>query len=314
MRFDLLVLGDTPDAWAAAETAARLGRRTAVLRHDPQEDGTATGVAAVLAAYGDAPLREREGVNSPRSLCETAAARHEWCVSDACHEYGIRNWRGRVRLTGPQTVEVAVEGNALAFESDRILIATGSAARRPPGLDRSPRILVPEDVARLSDTPETLLVIGGNRTARAFARLFTAAGSEVTLLDAPGGQGLESTADDDVLQVVAGEVASLRGDRDGARVRLTDRRELAADMILFAADRPGATVDLGVDAAGLEADEDGRLWCDEDGRTWVHGISAAGEVVGYPRRLREDSTTATEIVGALFQTAVTRRRGRAVAV
>lgn len=313
MRFDLLILGDTPDAWCAAEAAARLGRRTAVLRHDREGDGGEAGVAAILSVYGPASQVEVAGTQTPHVLWQKAVARHERSISEACRAYGIRSWRGPVRLTDTSSAEVAIEGDALAFEADRMLIATGSAARRPTGVEHNRRVLVPEDAARLSESPETLLVIGGNRTARAFAQFFMAAGSAVSLIDAPGGFGLENALAEG-LRVVAGEVATVGSDRDAAQVRLTDRRQLVADAVLFAADRPGATAGLRLDTAGLEPDEHGRLWCDDEGHTWVRGISAAGEVVGYPRWLPEDAAAAGEIVRALFESPVTQRRALAATI
>jgi NAD(P) transhydrogenase len=199
------------------------------------------------------------------------------------------------RLTGADSAEIVIDGVHTAVHSDRILIATGTTPRRPRGLALDRRmLLVPEELSRLDAAPQRLLVLGGNRTARASARLLAAAGSAVTLIDSPSGADLEAAVASG-LRTVVGDVLELSHQDDLAVVRLTDGRNFAADAILFAAGRRGATDSIDLAAAGLEADEDGRLWCDDFGRTWVPNIAAVGEVVGFPRWLRdEDAATIVE--------------------
>jgi len=55
-----------------------------------------------------------------------------------------------------------------------------------------------------------------------------------------------------------------------------------ADVVLFSVGRTGATDSLNLSAAGLTADERGRLQVDDCFRTAVPHISAAGDVIGYP--------------------------------
>jgi NAD(P) transhydrogenase len=53
-------------------------------------------------------------------------------------------------------------------------------------------------------------------------------------------------------------------------------------MVLYSAGRRGATDELDLAAAGLEADERGRLTVDDEYRTSVPSIFAAGDVIGFP--------------------------------
>jgi len=57
---------------------------------------------------------------------------------------------------------------------------------------------------------------------------------------------------------------------------------MVADLALFAVGRIGATDTLNLPAAGLTADDRGRIKVDENFRTAVPHIFAAGDVVGYP--------------------------------
>jgi NAD(P) transhydrogenase len=66
-------------------------------------------------------------------------------------------------------------------------------------------------------------------------------------------------------------------------VQLEDQRQIHADMVLFAAGRKGATDTLNLAAAGLAADERGRIVVDKASfRTNAPHIYAVGDVIGFP--------------------------------
>ncbi len=52
--------------------------------------------------------------------------------------------------------------------------------------------------------------------------------------------------------------------------------------MLYSTGRCGDTEFLNLEAAGLEVDERGRLWCNEDHQTWVEHIYGVGDIVGFP--------------------------------
>ena len=68
----------------------------------------------------------------------------------------------------------------------------------------------------------------------------------------------------------------------GVTAHLKSRKTLRADVLLYAVGRQGNTAGLRLDAAGLEADDRGRLRVDDCFRTAVPHIYAAGDVIGFP--------------------------------
>jgi len=68
----------------------------------------------------------------------------------------------------------------------------------------------------------------------------------------------------------------------GVTAYLKSRKTLRADVLLYAVGRQGNTAALKLEAAGLEADDRGRLHVDDCFRTPVPHIHAAGDVVGFP--------------------------------
>ena len=64
--------------------------------------------------------------------------------------------------------------------------------------------------------------------------------------------------------------------------QLASGKQVASEVVLYAAGRQGETEDLELERAGLEADERGRIAVGPDYRTAVEHIFAAGDVVGWP--------------------------------
>ncbi len=75
-----------------------------------------------------------------------------------------------------------------------------------------------------------------------------------------------------------------RGLGTGGRTvtQLASGKQVASEVVLYAAGRQGETDDLELERAGLEADERGRIAVGPDYRTAVEHIFAAGDVVGWP--------------------------------
>src|SRR5262249_7314533 len=69
---------------------------------------------------------------------------------------------------------------------------------------------------------------------------------------------------------------------EGAITVLRSGKKIPADTVLYSAGRQGMTADLGLEAAGLAADERGRIKVDEFYRTDVPHIYAVGDVIGFP--------------------------------
>jgi NAD(P) transhydrogenase len=79
------------------------------------------------------------------------------------------------------------------------------------------------------------------------------------------------------------EVESVEELPDGTVVaNLQSKKKVSGDALLYAIGRQGAIEDLNLAAAGLEADNRGRIPVDENYQTKVEHIYAVGDVVGFP--------------------------------
>jgi NAD(P) transhydrogenase len=96
-------------------------------------------------------------------------------------------------------------------------------------------------------------------------------------------EGLRHHLRDQGLVFRFGEVVTAVERHDGGTVTtLESGKRIAADAVFYSAGRQGATNDLGLDQAGLDADDRGRIAVDGNFRTSVPHIFAVGDVVGFP--------------------------------
>ena len=206
-------------------------------------------------------------------------------------ERDIDLFRGDARFGGERRILV---GDQALVAGRAIVVATGSKAAMPPidGLD-GVRAWNNRDATTAKQVPESMIVLGGGPVGSELSQAWASLGAEVTLVE--GGEHLLSRE-----EAFAGEEVgeSLRKNfgvdvRTGAKVeavapgnpgvvaRLSGGEEIEAAEILIAVGRVPHTADLGLNAAGIEANDHGYLDTDErmrvGGHDWLYAI---GDVNG----------------------------------
>ncbi len=199
---------------------------------------------------------------------------------------------GHARFTGERALAVAPAdgGEPVEVTGDRVVVAAGS---RP----FVPRVFAAgtapfhtsDDVMRLEEVPRRLLIVGGGYIAAEFAHVFSALGSEVTVITR--GPALLREQDESVSErftalaqqrytvYLDAEPTSAQQLPDGSiAVTCPGGERIEGDALLLATGRipNGDLLDAG--AGGLELREDGRIVVDEQQRTRVDGVWALGDV------------------------------------
>jgi len=208
---------------------------------------------------------------------------------------GVRVVLGRGRVVGPNTVEVRHPGDGGGraperLEGDAILLATGSDPRR---MDTAPTdgevILSSQDVYRLRQVPEHLVVVGAGATGAEYATAFLRFGAQVTLVVSR--DRILPTQDEDAALVIE-DVFERRGlrtlknaraakvERVGDRgvVHLEDGRIVEGSHVLLTIGQVPQTGGLGLEEMGVKTDGRGAVVVDGVSRTSVPSIYAAGDV------------------------------------
>ena len=324
MRYDLIILGSGIDAQQAALEAARRGRRVGLLAPVAGVASTEPGepVLEVLSP-ADAVLRLAEqrieqgltGSPSPEELrggLEQIVREESEIVRQHLEWSGVNVLCGTPRLIDGHSVEIENPWNYWVLGTERLLVATGTAARRPACVPfEGERITTPDDLLNLAAIPGDVVIVGAGRTGLTAAVALAMLGSRVVVIDGRTLEELKTSQETTALLASAAEsgvVLQLRveaigvdaGEEGGLSVALADGSRIACGHVLWSVERVGRTNHLNVQVAGIEPDESGRLWCDELGRTWAGHVYAIGDVVGFPSEDERATGAALvrEIVGA----------------
>jgi NAD(P) transhydrogenase len=311
--FDLLVIGSGPSGQKAAIAAAKLDRRVAIIERPNMIGGVClnTGTIpsktmreAVLYLTG---LDQREMYGQSYRVKEEItiadlAARTQHVVSretDVVRSQLSRNrvtiLAGNARFAGPNTVEVDDgHGRVRTVTADAVVIAVGTRPARPASVAFDERTIIDSDgIVHLEQVPRTMVVAGAGVIGIEYASMFAALGCKVTVVeqrdrmlefcDLEVVEALKFHLRDLAVTFRFGEtVTSVDAREDGAIAALASGKRIPADTVLYSAGRQGATEDLNLAAAGLEADKRGRITVDEFFRTKVPHIYAVGDVIGFP--------------------------------
>ncbi len=199
--------------------------------------------------------------------------------------------RGRLDVDGNVVVHRR-DGRQETLSAETVLLATGARPRTLP--DAEPdgeRILTWEQVYRLHEVPERLIVVGSGVTGAEFAGAYHALGSRVALVSSrdrvlPGEDPDAARLIEDVyarrgLEVIGSSraIAARRTD-NGVEVTLSTGEVITGSHVLMAVGSLPNTDDLGLAEAGIDTSEAGFIRVDRVSRTSRRGIYAAGDCTG----------------------------------
>lgn len=299
-RYDLVVIGAGAAGLLAADFAARLGVRVAIVEKDRiGGDCTWTGCMPSKAlvrvaraahqvrtagAYGIRAEEPCADMPAVRDYLRTAIARvYRSTTPEALNEKGIDVISGAARFVNSNTIMV---GESI-LPAKRVLISTGACPVTPPieGLSEVP-FFTYETIFDNDRLPRSLVVIGGGPLGSEIAQAYRRLGSQVTIV-APR---LLPKEDDDVRAIIARTFdhegirlvlgRALSAQQDGDEVVVTsDTGSACGDMVLVAAGRTANLKDLDLDKAGVQHTDRG-IMVDQRFQTNVKSIFAAGDVVG----------------------------------
>ena len=311
--YDLLVIGSGPGGQRAAIAAAKLGKRVALIER-PQMMG---GVCVNTGTIPSKTLREAilylTGTGQREIYGQSYRVKDDITVADLTARIThvvsrendvVRNQLTRNRVTiiqgvgyftGPHTIEVDdLGGRARKVTAGKIVIATGTSPARPSSVAFDDKTVIDSDgIIHLERVPRSMVVVGAGVIGLEYASMFAALGTKVTVVEKR--MTMLDFCDEEVVEALKyhlrdlavtfrfGEsVASVERHPDGAVTTLASGKKIPADTVLYSAGRQGMTDSLNLPAAGLTADERGRITVGEFFRTKVEHIYAVGDVIGFP--------------------------------
>ncbi|GAA5160017.1 mycothione reductase [Pseudonocardia eucalypti] len=215
---------------------------------------------------------------------------------------------GHAEFTGPKQLSVAPTdgGPAQQISADRVVLAAGARPSIPAViLDSGIPFHTSDTIMRLDEPPERLVVLGGGFIGAEFAHVFSALGSQVSIV----------TRGDRLLRHLDGTVATrftevarqhwtvhtnappigCADSGPGVHLELEDGTVVEGDTLLVATGRTPNSDRLGLDRAGIATHEDGRVVVDEYQETNLPGIYALGDICS-PYQLKHVANHEAKVV------------------
>jgi len=210
---------------------------------------------------------------------------------------GVELLTGKGVIKDDGTVAVNGDGTEAVIKSKNIIIATGSQpARLPiPGAG-SKNVINSKQALQLDELPRSMVIVGGGVIGMEFGFIFNAFGVNISVVEyldqiLPGydtdiSKEITRVAYRRGIKVYTGaEVERISDTGDGKAIvafrKNDDIRYITGDKVLMAVGRVPYPGDVGIEALGIELNDNGRgIKVNSKMETNVRGIYAIGDVTG----------------------------------
>ncbi len=310
--YDLVIIGSGPAGQKAAFNSAKLGQRTALVDRVNLVGGVCihTGTIpskamreAVLhltglrerALYGDSyTVKQNITMNDLLYRSQHVVRTEVDVIRNQMSRNGVEMFYGNASFVDPNIIHVEREADVIQLFAKNILIAVGTEPARPATVPFAPgRVIDSNQLLELTRLPRSMIIVGGGVIGAEYACMLSAVGVKVTLVESRPrlldfvddelAESLQFRMRDMGIRLRLGESVS-HIELEGSEVvaTLASQKKAHAEVLLYTIGRQGATAALNLPAAGLTADNRGRLKVNEYYQTEVPHIYAAGDVIGFP--------------------------------
>ncbi len=302
--YDLIVLGGGTGGYSAAIRAATLGKKVALIERD-KLGGTCLhrGCIPTKALLHSAEVYDE--VREGKKFGILAEASYDWdgvqtfkgSVVDQMHKGLSGLLKGRkidvIAGTGTMTSPTAVTVDGRELTAKNIVVATGSAPKMIPSLERGERVITSDEALSVG-VPKSAIVLGGGAIGVEFASVWASFGAQVTVVemlptlvpleDADLGKELAKQFKRRGITSMTGaklEEAKVTDHGVTAQITTDGKSEtVEAEVLLVAVGRGPVTT--GLENAGLTLDQRGFVQVDQTLQTNVAGVYAVGDCIATP--------------------------------
>ncbi len=322
--FDVIVIGGGPGGYVAAIRAAQLGKSTAVVEKD-KAGGRCLNYACIPAKTMLHTAEVLDHSKNSESIgVKVSGAELDWNalgerrtdvsaglaggVKMLLDKNKITFIEGEGSLTGSGDVKV---GDTI-HEAEKVILATGSVAQPIPGTEFSGRVVDTWGAWSLAEQPQKIAVVGAGASGAEIASAYIRYGTEVILIemldqilpaeDKDTARVVERTFKKQGIEVATGSpVENVEVGESSVKFTYGDN-SAEVDYLVIAGGRKPDIEGLGLDAAQVELEENGKVKVDEYQRTSNRKIYAIGDLVRGPalaHKASEEGVVAAEhIAGA----------------
>lgn len=311
--FDIIIVGGGPAGYVCAIRAAQLGLSTALVERDKLGGvcvnvGCIPSKALLQAAYvanlvahdaktlgvdvGDVTLDFAAAIAHSRK----AAEQNSKGVGFLMKKHDVTVIEGAGALLRDRKVKV---GKKTYTASKAVVLATGTKVKGLPqaGLELDgTRVISTDEALFLDEAPKSIAIVGAGAVGCEFADILNAFGSAVTLIevlprilpleDAESSKTLaRSFKKRSIAMLTDAKVKGAEVGEESVTLQVEsggETKKIDVETVLIGAGRQLNTGDLGLDAAGVELNEQGFIKVDGNLRTSADGVYAIGDIAGPP--------------------------------
>ena len=299
--FDVIVIGGGPGGYVAAIRAAQLGKSTAVVEKD-KAGGRCLNYACIPAKT---MLHTAEVLDEARNSAEigvkVTGAELDWDALgqrrtdvSASLEGGVNGLFKKNKIEfiageGSLTEDGNVKVGDTTYEAGKVIVATGSVAQSIPGVEFSDRVLDTWGAWSVPEQPKSIAIVGAGASGAELASAYIRFGTEVKLIEML--DQILPAEDKDVVRVVertfkkqgievstGTPVENVEVGKDSVKFTYGDNAA-EVDYLMIAGGRVPDIGPLGLEAAGVKLDDNGRVQVDEYQRTSNEKVYAIGDIV-----------------------------------
>ena len=312
-QYDLVVIGSGPAGHHGAIQGAKLGKKVAVVEAKSCLGGACINTGTIpsktlreavlhLSGFKQRGLYSLASESNYNLSMRDLSARVDDVIrteigvfNNQFRKNGIDILSGRASFVDPHTIRVDGLDGQVTCQTEFVLVATGTrpAHNAAIPLDGS-QIFDTDALINLPALPKLLTIVGAGVIGVEYACMAAALGISVTLVERR--PRILDFIDDQIVEALSyhmrrqevtfrlgEEVESVVKTADGkVCAKLKSKKQIWSDSLLYAVGRQGNTEALNLAAAGLEADDRGRLEVNADFQTRTPHVYAAGDVVGFP--------------------------------
>ena len=315
MKYDVTVIGSGPGGYVAAIRCAQLGLKTALIERYPTLGGTCLNVGCIPSKalldssehYHNAKekfelhgiqLKElkvdmKQMIQRKREVVDQTVKGLDFLMK----KNKIDVIEGHGAFEDAHTIKVTKsDGATEKLETDKVIIATGSKPIVPDAFNYDKtRVITSTEALELPEVPKRMVVIGGGVIGLELGSVYARLGTEVEVVEYMDRliPGMDADMGKELMRALKKlgmkfhlkhQVNTVKATKKAVKVEVQKRDSeetftLDADYCLVAIGRKPYTAELGLDKAGVQTDEKGRVVVDEHLQTNVPGIYAIGDVI-----------------------------------
>jgi dihydrolipoamide dehydrogenase len=212
-------------------------------------------------------------------------------VESLLRKNGVETIRGRGRLVDRRTIQAQTADGVRRVQGKSIIIATGSEPLKPSGFAFDGRtVLTSDDALRMTAAPASVLIVGGGYIGCEWAGILGGLGAQVAIVEMM--DQLLPRSDADIAKELLKhfkkskmdvhlktKVESIQTGSSGVKAKLSNGKEVEAQVVLVCVGRSLNSKDIGLEALGIVPERDA-IPVDESCQTSVAGVYAIGDVTG----------------------------------